>query len=206
MFWTVQQYQLKVYSTFIPTSLQNSSVYCSDFLTRLLLYMFWALKLDLDGRKQDYGKPKNSCLSFEVNPTQRQFFQGSDNQKPDATIRVENNSLKSSFKGLKNFSWSVNRWDRTSRYRQTWVRLSECVKNNAISWKNRTNWILMQMTNILIFQFIPNRQFSSGQTRAPMEKQSLSLSGILSLIIELCQYSTSFFWKTWTTLFLMQSS
>ena len=50
----------------------------------------------------------------------------------------------------------------------------------------------MQTTNILIFQFIPNLQFSSGQTRVPMEKQSLSLSGSLSLIIELCQYSTSF--------------
>ena len=49
----------------------------------------------------------------------------------------------------------------------------------------------MQTTNILIFQFIPNLQFSSGQTRVPMEKQSLSLSGSLSLIIELCQYSTS---------------
>ena len=69
MFWNVQEYQMKVYSTFIPASLQNSSVYDSDFLNEILLYMFSALKWDLNGRKQDYEKPKNICLSFEINAT-----------------------------------------------------------------------------------------------------------------------------------------
>ena len=69
MFWNVQEYQMKVYSTFIPASLQNSSVYDSDFLNEILLYMFSALKWDLNGRKQDYEKPKNNCLSFEINAT-----------------------------------------------------------------------------------------------------------------------------------------
>ena len=69
MFWNVQEYQMKVYSTFIPTSLQNSKVYDSGFLKRILIYMFWALKWDLHGRKQDFKEPKNSCLNFEMNPT-----------------------------------------------------------------------------------------------------------------------------------------
>ena len=69
MFWDVQEYQMKVYSTFIPASLQNSSVYDSDFLNEILLYMFSATKWDLNGRKQDYEKPKKSCLSFEINAT-----------------------------------------------------------------------------------------------------------------------------------------
>ena len=60
---------MKVYSTFIPASLQNWIMYDSDFLNETLLYMFSALKWDLDGRKQDYEDPKNSCLSFEMNPT-----------------------------------------------------------------------------------------------------------------------------------------
>ena len=69
MFWNVQKYQMRIYSTFIPANLQNSSVYDSDFSNEILLYMFWALKWDLDGRKQDYEKPNNSCLIFEMNPT-----------------------------------------------------------------------------------------------------------------------------------------
>ena len=60
---------MKVYSTFIPASLQNWILYDSDILNEILLYMFWARKEDLDGRKQDYEDPKNSCLSFEMNPT-----------------------------------------------------------------------------------------------------------------------------------------
>ena len=69
MFWNVQEYQMKVYSTFIPASLQNSSVYDSDFLNEIILYLFSALTWDLNGRKQDYEKPKNSCSSFEINAT-----------------------------------------------------------------------------------------------------------------------------------------
>ena len=53
----------------------------------------------------------------------------------------------------------------------------------------------MQMTIFLFFQFIPTLQFYRSQTRAQKEKQSLSLSGILSLFIEMCQGSTSFFGK-----------
>ena len=60
---------MKVYSTFIPASLQNWIMYESDFLNDILLYMFWARKEDLVGRKQDYENPNNSCLSFEMNPT-----------------------------------------------------------------------------------------------------------------------------------------
>ena len=60
---------MKVYSTIIPASLQNSSVYDSNFLNEILLYMFSTLKWDLDGKNWDYEKPKNSCLSFEMNPT-----------------------------------------------------------------------------------------------------------------------------------------
>ena len=100
MFWSKQKYQMKVYSTLKPAILQNSSVYDSKFLNRILLHIFWALKGDLDGRRNNYKKPKNSSLSFEMNPTQRQFFQGSDNQKFDATIRRENNSLQSNFESV----------------------------------------------------------------------------------------------------------
>ena len=60
---------MKVYSTFIPASLQNWIKYDSDILNETLLYMFSALKWDLDGRKQFYEKPNNSCLGFEMNPT-----------------------------------------------------------------------------------------------------------------------------------------
>ena len=69
MFLNVQKYKMKAYSTFIPASLQNSSVYDSDFLNEILLYMFSALKWDLKGRKQDYENPKTSCFSFGMNPT-----------------------------------------------------------------------------------------------------------------------------------------
>ena len=67
-FWNVRNYQMKLYSTFIPTSLQKSIIYDFEFSKEILLYMIWALKWDLDGRKQDYKSPKNGCLSFEMNP------------------------------------------------------------------------------------------------------------------------------------------
>ena len=60
---------MKVYSTFILASIQNSIIYDSDFFNKIVLYMFCALKEKLDGRKEDYKEPKSSCLSFEMKPT-----------------------------------------------------------------------------------------------------------------------------------------
>ena len=60
---------MKVYSSFIPASIQNTILYDSDFLNKIVLYMFWALKWKLDERKQDYKEPISSCLIFEMNPT-----------------------------------------------------------------------------------------------------------------------------------------
>ena len=59
---------MKIYSTFIQASLQKWIIYDSDFSNEKLLYMVWALRWDLDGRKKDYKTPENSCLSFEMNP------------------------------------------------------------------------------------------------------------------------------------------
>ena len=53
IFWNVQKYQMKVYSTSIPASLQNWIFHDFNFLNEILLYMFWALKWDLDGKKED---------------------------------------------------------------------------------------------------------------------------------------------------------
>ena len=60
---------MKVYSNFIPASIQNKILYDSDFFNKIVLYMFLTLKWKLDGRKQDYKEPMSSCLSFEMHPT-----------------------------------------------------------------------------------------------------------------------------------------